>query len=67
MYFLNLTSFTRSLLPFILSARKTLPVVAIATICECSLKGLNEMGSWISPVPLREYFKVIRSEGFKGT
>lgn len=53
-HFLNLTSATRSLPPFILSARKTFPVLAIATICECSLKGLNEIGSWISPVGLRE-------------
>lgn len=44
-YFLKETSFTKSFPPLILSARKTLPVVAIATICECSLNGLNEIGS----------------------
>ena len=53
-HFLNFTSATRSRPPLILSARKTLPVVAIATIWECSLNGLNEMGSWISPEGLRE-------------
>lgn len=44
-HFLNLTSATRSRPPLTLSAKKTLPVVAIATICECSLKSLKEMGS----------------------
>lgn len=44
-HFLKGTSATRSFPPLILSARKTFPVVAIATIWECSLKGLNEMGS----------------------
>lgn len=44
-YFLNFTSATRSRPPFMLSARKTFPVVAIATMCECSLKGLKEIGS----------------------
>lgn len=44
-HFLNLTSATRSWPPLMLSARNTLPVVAMATICECSLNGLNEIGS----------------------
>lgn len=53
-YFLKGTSLIKSFPPIKLSARKTFPVVAMATICECSLKGLNEMGSWISPEALRE-------------
>lgn len=53
--FLKGTSDRRSQPPFMLSARKTLPVVAIATILECSEKGLKEMGSCISPeASLRE-------------
>ena len=44
-YFLNFTSATRSLPPLTLSARKTFPVVAIATMWECSLNGLKEIGS----------------------
>jgi len=47
-HFIKRTSFTKSTPPLTLSARKTFPVVAIATICECSLNGLNEMGSWYS-------------------
>lgn len=43
--FLKATSLTKSLPPLMLSARYTFPVVAIATMWECSLKGLNEMGS----------------------
>lgn len=53
-YFLKFTSLTKSFPPFMLSARNTFPVDAIATMCECSLKGLNDIGSWISPVVLRE-------------
>lgn len=49
-YFLKGLSLTKSFPPLMLSARNTLPVVAIATIWECSLNGLKEMGSWISPV-----------------
>ena len=52
--FLKRTSATKYLPPLTDSAKKTLPVVAIATICECSLNGLNEIGSWISPFGLRE-------------
>jgi hypothetical protein len=53
-YFLNFTSPTKSLPSFMLSDKNTFPVVAIATMCECSLKGLNDIGSWISPVAFRE-------------
>lgn len=53
-YLLNFLSSKRSLPPLMLSARNTFPVVAIATILECSLKGLNEIGSWISPDGFRE-------------
>lgn len=49
-YFLNGTSATKSFPPLMLSARNTLPVEAIATMCECSLKDLKEMGSYNSPV-----------------
>lgn len=52
-YFLKRTSLRRSTPPLTLSAKKTFPVVAIATIWECSLKGLNEIGSWYSPEALR--------------
>ena len=45
MYLLKGVSDIRSFPPLMLSARNTLPVVAIATMCECSLKGLNEIGS----------------------
>jgi hypothetical protein len=44
-HLLNLTSATRSLPPLMLSARKTFPVEAMATMWECSLKGLNVIGS----------------------
>ena len=44
-YFWKGTSLIKSFPPLMLSARKTLPVVAIATMCECSLKGLKEIGS----------------------
>jgi len=48
-YFLKGESSMASLPPifFKLSARYTLPVVASATMCECSENGLNDIGSCI--------------------
>jgi hypothetical protein len=47
-YFLTGISANKSLFPLTLSARYTLPVIATATMWECSLNGLNEIGSCIS-------------------
>ena len=47
-------SFPEAANRFTVSARKILPVVAIATMCECSENTLKVTGSFSSPLAFRE-------------